>query len=139
MNDLTTTERTALIELHDWDELIFGGFYCLHCTPDDPDSLDEPIAWPCPPLRDAGMTDEEAAQIITDFRAAQTVQPSSVVTQYGLRCLDGEVHRLCGDREYAERVAPEMRKLAGDPAAALVQRTVTTSPWTAVAAEAVTQ
>jgi hypothetical protein len=54
MPDQTATERTALIELHDWDELIFGGFYCLHCTPDDPDSLDDPIAWPCPTLRDAG-------------------------------------------------------------------------------------
>jgi hypothetical protein len=69
MPDQTATERTALIELHDWDELIFGGFYCLHCTPDDPDSLDDPIAWPCLTLRDAGMTDEEGVALILAFRA----------------------------------------------------------------------
>lgn len=66
--NLTAAERSALLEQHDWDELIFGGFYCLHCTPDDEDSLDDPIAWPCPPLREAGVTDEEARALILAHR-----------------------------------------------------------------------
>ena len=64
-----TPERVALLELHDWDELIFGGFYCLHCTPDDEFSLDDPIAWPCQPLREAGVTLDDARQIIMEHRA----------------------------------------------------------------------
>lgn len=60
----------ALLTLHDWDELIFGGFYCMHCTPDDPDSLDDPTAWPCPTLREAGVTDTEAFALISAHRAA---------------------------------------------------------------------
>lgn len=67
-NALTAAERSALLELHDWDELVFGGFYCLHCTPDDEDSLDEPIAWPCQPLREAGVTDDEARALILEHR-----------------------------------------------------------------------
>lgn len=62
------SERTDLLKLHDWDELLFGGFYCLHCTPDDEYSLDDPIAWPCPPLREAGVTDEEARALIEAHR-----------------------------------------------------------------------
>jgi hypothetical protein len=65
---MTRDERSALLELHDWDELIFGGFYCLHCTPDDEDSFDDPIAWPCQPLREAGVTDSEARALIRAHR-----------------------------------------------------------------------
>ena len=25
--------RAELLKLHEWDELLFGGFYCTHCTP----------------------------------------------------------------------------------------------------------
>lgn len=62
------TDRTELLKLHDWDELLFGGFYCLHCTPDDEDPLDDPIAWPCQPLREAGVTDDEARALIEAHR-----------------------------------------------------------------------
>ncbi|MFF9309998.1 hypothetical protein ACF1BS_03715 [Streptomyces sp. NPDC014748] len=62
------SDRTELFKLHDWDELLFGGFYCLHCTPDDEDNFDEPIAWPCPPLREAGVTDDEARALIVAHR-----------------------------------------------------------------------
>jgi len=64
--------RTALINLHDWDELIFGGFYCTHCTPDDTDDPDDNVMWPCPSLRAAGVTDEEAIKLIAARRAAVT-------------------------------------------------------------------
>ncbi|MEV4179893.1 hypothetical protein AB0J28_00420 [Streptosporangium canum] len=62
--------RTELIKLHEYDELIFGGFICLHCTPDDCDDPDDNVYWPCPPLRAAGVTDEEAIALITARRAA---------------------------------------------------------------------
>lgn len=62
------SDRAELLKLHDWDELLFGGFYCLHCTPDDEDSFDDPIAWPCQSLRDAGLTDDEAREIIVAHR-----------------------------------------------------------------------
>lgn len=68
------TDRAALLQLHDWDELLFGGFYCLHCTPDDPDSLDDPIAWPCQPLRDAGVTDDEARELILRYREQKAAE-----------------------------------------------------------------
>lgn len=62
--------KEALLKLHDWDELIFGGFYCMHCTPGDADDPDQNVYWPCPSLRAVGVTDEEAIQIITAHRAA---------------------------------------------------------------------
>ena len=62
--------RSELVKLHDWDELIFGGFYCTHCTPDDADDPDDNVYWPCPSLRAAGVTDEEAIALITARRAA---------------------------------------------------------------------
>jgi len=62
--------KDALLKLHDWDELIFGGFYCMHCTPDDTDDPDQNVMWPCPTLRAAGVTDEDAIRIITGHRAA---------------------------------------------------------------------
>lgn len=63
------TVPPGLIELHDWDELIFGGFYCMHCTPDDADDPDDNVYWPCPTLRAAGMTDEQAIGLINAQRA----------------------------------------------------------------------
>nr|WTC12471.1 hypothetical protein OHA15_33530 [Streptomyces anthocyanicus] len=62
------SDRAELLKLHDWDELLFGGFYCLHCSPTGEDSFDDPIAWPCPPLREAGLTDDEAREIIVARR-----------------------------------------------------------------------
>lgn len=64
--------RAAMIRLHEWDELIFGGYICLHCTPDDADDPDQNVAFPCPPLREAGITEEIAAKIITEHYAEQT-------------------------------------------------------------------
>jgi hypothetical protein len=77
--DPTSTDNPglpALLSLHDWDELVFGGFYCLHCTPEDAEAFDEaPVAWPCQPLRDAGLTNEQAIDVIERFRAlAATVR-----------------------------------------------------------------
>lgn len=64
----TADSRPGLVDLHEWDELIFGGFYCTHCTPDDADDPDQNVYWPCPTLREAGMTNEEAVEIIREFR-----------------------------------------------------------------------
>ena len=60
--------RAELLKLHEWDELLFGGFYCTHCTPDDPFSLDDPIAWPCQPLLEAGVTLDDARALIQEHR-----------------------------------------------------------------------
>lgn len=64
-------ERAALLALHEYDELIFGGFICTHCTPnwEDGDDPDDNVAWPCPSLRAIGVTDEEAIAIIKAHRA----------------------------------------------------------------------
>lgn len=62
--------KDALLKLHDWDELIFGGFYCTHCTPADADDPDQNVSWPCQPLREVGVTDAEAVALITAHRAA---------------------------------------------------------------------
>lgn len=59
-----------LLERHDWDELILGGFICLHCTPEGCDDPDDNVYWPCPPLRDAGMTDEKATAVVAAHYAA---------------------------------------------------------------------
>jgi hypothetical protein len=59
--------RKALIELHEFDELVFGGFVCTRCsTPYDPDL----VAWPCDSLRAIGVTDEDAREIILAHRAS---------------------------------------------------------------------
>jgi len=63
-----TDTRAALLKLHDWDELIFGGFYCLHCTPDDAFDPDDNVYWPCPTLREAGVTNDEARDLIQQER-----------------------------------------------------------------------
>jgi hypothetical protein len=60
--------RARLLKKHDWDELIFGGFYCMECTPEDADDPDQNVYWPCPPLRAVGVTDEEAKEIIKTYR-----------------------------------------------------------------------
>lgn len=62
------SSREQLLKLHDWDELVFGGIYCTHCTSDDPYTWDDPTAWPCPTLREAGMTDAEAVAFIENER-----------------------------------------------------------------------
>lgn len=59
--------RSALIKQHDWDILLFGGFFCTHCTSDD---ADEVTPWPCPPLLNPGVTAEEASEIIRADQAA---------------------------------------------------------------------
>lgn len=73
MTDIQPTGQplslAELIVLHDWDELIFGGFICLTCTPDDAAIEEENVYWPCPPLRAGGMTDEQAKEIILRHRA----------------------------------------------------------------------
>lgn len=52
-----------LLEEHDWDETIFGGFICMKCTPEDP-GFDDVVAWPCPPLKAAGLTDVKAVEMV---------------------------------------------------------------------------
>ena len=66
---LTAEQRDAVIKLHEYDELLFGGFICLHCTPDDCDDPDDNVYYPCPPLRAVGVTNEEAVLIIKLGRA----------------------------------------------------------------------
>jgi hypothetical protein len=65
-----TSDRDALIKMHQYDELVFGGFICVHCTPLHLEDPDLNVAWPCPPLREAGVTDEEAVELIKARRAA---------------------------------------------------------------------
>lgn len=60
------SQRAALLALHKYDELVFGGFYCTHCTPED---ADDNVRWPCASLRAVGVTDEEAVAIIEAHRA----------------------------------------------------------------------
>ena len=62
--------KDALLKLHEYDELVFGGFYCMHCTPDDADDPDQNVYWPCQRLREVGVTDVEAVAIISAHRAA---------------------------------------------------------------------
>jgi len=66
---LSAEQREELIKLHEYDELIFGGFICLQCTPDDCDDPDDNVYYPCPPLRAVGVTNEEAVLIIKLARA----------------------------------------------------------------------
>lgn len=61
--------RAALIERHEYDELIFGGFICTHCTADDCDDPDDNVYYPCPPLRAVGVTDDDAIATILARRA----------------------------------------------------------------------
>lgn len=62
-------QRDRLLALHEYDEFIFGGFYCVHCTAEDCDDPDDNVFWPCPSLRAVGVTDDEGNQIITARRA----------------------------------------------------------------------
>jgi hypothetical protein len=68
--ELLGTEVHALLGKHDWDELIFGGYICLPCTPEGCDDPDDNVYWPCPPLREAGMTDELATEVVRIHYAA---------------------------------------------------------------------
>ncbi|WP_049568723.1 hypothetical protein [Nonomuraea sp. SBT364] len=63
-------QRDRLLALHEYDELIFGGFICVHCTPNDADDPDDNIAWPCPSLRAIGVDNDEGNAIILARRAA---------------------------------------------------------------------
>lgn len=63
----------ALLHEHTYEELIFGGMMCLTCSPKegedgygDPDTT---VGWPCPPLREGGLTDEQAVAFIKHRRA----------------------------------------------------------------------
>lgn len=62
--NLAPEDRAALLKLHEYDELIFGGFICTHCTPEDCYDPDDNVAWPCPPLAAAGVTLHEGELII---------------------------------------------------------------------------
>jgi hypothetical protein len=64
----------SLVKTHEYDELIFGGFMCLTCSPKEGEEgygeVETTVGWPCPPLRAAGMTDEQAVEHIKARRAA---------------------------------------------------------------------
>jgi hypothetical protein len=66
----------ALLEQHDWDALIFGGFLCLTCTPEEAynEDPDLTVSWPCPPLRAAGMTNQHAEAVVLAHSAAIEAQ-----------------------------------------------------------------
>ncbi|MFI7449580.1 hypothetical protein ACIBQX_18935 [Nonomuraea sp. NPDC049714] len=62
-------QRDRLLALHEYDELIFGGFICTHCTPDDTDDPDDNVYWPCPSLLAVGVDNDEGNTIIRARRA----------------------------------------------------------------------
>jgi hypothetical protein len=64
-----------LLGEHDWDELLFGGFFCMKCTPEDSDDPDETVMWPCPPLLVAGLTLEKAEDMIRLARDMAKAMP----------------------------------------------------------------
>lgn len=66
--------------------------------------------------------------------AGEPTQPGGVV-QYGIRHSDGTFQPVGGNREYAAGARARVRATT-DPGAALVQRTITPGPWTAVEGEA---
>jgi hypothetical protein len=87
--------RAAMLRLHEWDELVFGGYICTHCTPADADDPEQNVGFPCPPLRDAGVTEEMAAKIITDHYAEQERRVREAV-----RAAKTPLPELAGFREY---------------------------------------
>jgi hypothetical protein len=60
---------------HDYDLLLFGGAYCVTCTPDGDCNSEDLVIWPCPPLTAAGFTVEMAAEVVkaTDNEVARRV------------------------------------------------------------------
>lgn len=101
---LTVEQRDDLIKLHEYDELIFGGFICTHCTPDDCDDPDDNVYWPCQPLRDAGVTDHEAVALIKAHRA--DIEHKAAVRR--VRELLADVARLTSERDKAVETATHM-------------------------------
>lgn len=78
--------RGDLIKVHDWVEDFVGGYSCLRCTPSAEYRGDEdPTPWPCQPLRDVGVTDEEAREVVAAYWVARgdetRAQPDPVVAE----------------------------------------------------------
>lgn len=67
-----TPDQTHLIAKHEYDEAIFGGFFCNgDCmTPAMRDGITGLVQWPCTPLVEAGMTRDKAVAYIEGMRAA---------------------------------------------------------------------
>ncbi len=63
-------ELGLLIAEHEHDETIFGGFFCsTGCMTSRMEAgYDELTAWPCAPLRAAGMTDELGERFVLALR-----------------------------------------------------------------------
>jgi hypothetical protein len=63
----------SLARRHEYDELLFGGFMCLTCSPKEGQEgygeVETTVSWPCPPLLAAGMTGEQALDHIEARRA----------------------------------------------------------------------
>jgi hypothetical protein len=64
----------ALLKRHEYDELIFGGFMCLTCSPKEGEEgyglPETTVTWPCPPLFAAGLTGEQGVEHVKARRAA---------------------------------------------------------------------
>lgn len=63
--------RQEMLRLHGWDELAFGGAICITCTPEDAAGPDATVSFPCKPLREAGVTEDMAADLIRAHYAEQ--------------------------------------------------------------------
>lgn len=125
--------RSGLLRVHDYDMTIFGGFYCLACTPAGDCNPEELVAWPCPTLRDGGFTDRMAEQHIIDaenetLRSVREAQAAGAAklpdldgfTEYdGIRVAyvgdDGDIYAL-GWHTRPEAVLHAMDCLARDEA-----------------------
>lgn len=59
-----------LLKKHPHDQLIFGGYICLTCTPEDADDPDQNVYWPCSALVEAGMTESMAGTYLIGYSLA---------------------------------------------------------------------
>jgi hypothetical protein len=60
--------KIRMLQEHGFDELVFGGFICLLCSPENSDDPYADVMWPCSALRAVGLTEQEAIDHITAQR-----------------------------------------------------------------------
>jgi hypothetical protein len=106
LDEQATSALIALLKDHDWDELIFGGYFCMSCTPENgPEFADDPdanVAWPCPALTEAGMTQLAAEMHIRGFGDGVTVGRQQLQVELSKYAHQRDEARLERDKALAE-------------------------------------